>query len=194
MTMISTIRRAGKRWCMCVESGGNVGLRVTTPPQSATFLHRQEACEGDSGFWPPFPIVISATTAKYLAKITSSQHSSATIAYVESIFKRFRVPFWKRSWQQRRNHPGVDRLSSFTQTQRCADGFRFLLGWISPKSAISWVPYPGLPKLLSSATHLVTLHLLNIPHSGYISPEAMVTALSTLTRLEKCCLLDLVPT
>ena len=46
------------------------------------------------------------------------------------------------------------------------------------------IPFPGLPELLLSATHLVDLHLENIPHSGYISPEAMVTALSTLTSLE----------
>jgi hypothetical protein len=46
------------------------------------------------------------------------------------------------------------------------------------------IPFPGLPKLLLSATHLTTLHLCYIPHSGYISPEAMATALSTLTSLE----------
>jgi hypothetical protein len=38
----------------------------------------------------------------------------------------------------------------------------------------------GCARFLSSvedcaATHLVNLHLLNIPSSGYISPEAMVT-------------------
>ena len=44
------------------------------------------------------------------------------------------------------------------------------------------IPFPGLPKLLLSAT-LVTLHLVNIPHSGYISPVMMATALSTLTSL-----------
>ena len=46
------------------------------------------------------------------------------------------------------------------------------------------IPFPGLPTLLLSATHLVGLYLQDIPHSGYISPEAMVTALSMLTRLE----------
>jgi hypothetical protein len=45
------------------------------------------------------------------------------------------------------------------------------------------IPFPGLPKLLSSATDLVSLYLLGVPHSGYISPEAMVTALSTSTNL-----------
>ena len=46
------------------------------------------------------------------------------------------------------------------------------------------IPFPGLPKLLLSATHLVDLHLRRIPHSGYISPDAMVAGLSALTRLE----------
>ena len=46
------------------------------------------------------------------------------------------------------------------------------------------IPFPGIPNLLRSATHLVNLHLLKIPHSGYFSPVAMVTALSVLTRLE----------
>jgi hypothetical protein len=46
------------------------------------------------------------------------------------------------------------------------------------------IPFPGLPKLLLSAPPLVDLCLLDIPHSGYISPEAMVTALSALTSLE----------
>jgi hypothetical protein len=40
------------------------------------------------------------------------------------------------------------------------------------------IPFPGLPKLLLSATHLVQLVLTNIPHSGYFSPEAIVAPLS----------------
>jgi hypothetical protein len=47
------------------------------------------------------------------------------------------------------------------------------------------IPFPGLPTLLLSATHLVDLNLLQIPHAGYFSPEAMVTCLSVLNRLEK---------
>ena len=45
------------------------------------------------------------------------------------------------------------------------------------------IPFSGLPKLLLSATHLDYLILTKIPHSGYFSPEALVTALSTLTSL-----------
>ena len=49
---------------------------------------------------------------------------------------------------------------------------------------LSNVPFPGLPKLLVSATHLVNLDLYEIPRSGYIPPEVMATSLSALTSLE----------
>ena len=47
-----------------------------------------------------------------------------------------------------------------------------------------YVPFPTLPELLSSATNLVRLWYDNIPPSGYISPQEMVTGLSALTCLE----------
>jgi hypothetical protein len=48
------------------------------------------------------------------------------------------------------------------------------------------IPFPTLPRLVLSSNELVNLHLLQIPHSGYISPEAMavcISALNSLTRL-----------
>ena len=45
------------------------------------------------------------------------------------------------------------------------------------------MPFSGLPNLFSSATHLVELQLSKIPHSGYFSPEALLTALSVCTNL-----------
>jgi hypothetical protein len=62
------------------------------------------------------------------------------------------------------------------------------LGGSTPRLRFLWlerIPFPGLPKLLLSTTDLVDLRLWEIPHSGYISPKAMVTCLSALTRLEK---------
>jgi hypothetical protein len=49
---------------------------------------------------------------------------------------------------------------------------------------LNGIPFPGLPKLLLSATHLVSLYLTNIPHSGYIPPEAIVALISVLSSLE----------
>ncbi|KAH9163240.1 hypothetical protein EDB89DRAFT_2234326 [Lactarius sanguifluus] len=46
------------------------------------------------------------------------------------------------------------------------------------------IPFPALPSLLLSASHLVKLELHNIPPAGYISPEAMVASLAALPKLE----------
>ncbi|KAH8999918.1 hypothetical protein EDB86DRAFT_3101529 [Lactarius hatsudake] len=46
------------------------------------------------------------------------------------------------------------------------------------------IPLLAFPKLLSSATDLVNLQLLNIPKTGFVLPDAMVAGLTTLTMLE----------
>jgi len=46
------------------------------------------------------------------------------------------------------------------------------------------ISFPSIPKLLLSANGLVKLSLLDIPDSGYISPDAMATALTVMTELE----------
>jgi F-box-like len=46
------------------------------------------------------------------------------------------------------------------------------------------VAFPALPRLLLSATGLVHLSLLDIPRAGYVSSEAMVECLSSLTALK----------
>jgi F-box-like len=49
---------------------------------------------------------------------------------------------------------------------------------------LSGIPFPALPELLLTTTDLVTLYLLDVPEPGFISPEAMVTVLSPLTKLQ----------
>ena len=77
-------------------------------------------------------------------------------------------------------------LSSFLSTTRVRvlpDSF--LVGSV-PRLRnlyLNRIPFPGLPKLILSATHLVNIQLYHIPHSGYFTPEALVTALSMLTSL-----------
>ena len=46
------------------------------------------------------------------------------------------------------------------------------------------IPFPALPNLLLSATNLVRLSCTINQSSGYIPPQAMVTGLSALTRLQ----------
>jgi hypothetical protein len=49
---------------------------------------------------------------------------------------------------------------------------------------LTYIAVPALPKLLLSSPGLVNLSLYHIPHSGYVSSDAIVDFLSSLTRLE----------
>ena len=62
------------------------------------------------------------------------------------------------------------------------------LGGSAPRLRTLWldgIPFPGLPNLLLSTIHLISLSVVDIPHSGYFSPEAMLSALSALSSLEQ---------
>ena len=64
------------------------------------------------------------------------------------------------------------------------DGF---LGGLAPSLqslGLYSIPFPALPRLLLFSTDLVCLTLWNIPHSGYISAEAIVTGLAVLANLK----------
>jgi len=78
------------------------------------------------------------------------------------------------------------RLISHGKTPPVPDSF---LGGSAPPHLqifeLSGIPFPGLARHLLSATHLVTLELPNIPHSGYVSPEAMSALLSVVSSPEK---------
>ena len=76
-------------------------------------------------------------------------------------------------------------LTAVTETKEFPDTF---LGGSAPRleSFDLWgVAFPALPNLVLSANHFRRLHLRDIPHVGYISPEAMVTFLLPLRNLEK---------
>jgi hypothetical protein len=95
---------------------------------------------------------------------------------LEDILEAMQVPF-----------PELTHLMLFHNGQMAPVSDSFL-GGSAPRLRslqLDQIPYPGLPKLLLSATHLTNLHLERIPHSGYIPPEAMVACLSTLTSLER---------
>jgi hypothetical protein len=46
------------------------------------------------------------------------------------------------------------------------------------------IPFPTFPKYILSSTHIRDLRIFDIPHSGYISPSAMVACLAALPNLE----------
>ena len=141
--------------------------------------------------WPALPLHIQggvsetsldnviAELAEHSDRICKINLDFYTTSQIEKLWTAMQVPF-----------PELTILSlSLGRRLSCdpilPDSF---LGGSAPRLryfALTSIPFPGLPKLLSSATHLGYLTLLNIPHSGYFSPETMATCLSALTSLEE---------
>jgi hypothetical protein len=104
---------------------------------------------------------------------------------LEDIWETMQVPF-----------PELTHLMLIHNGQTVLPLSGSFLGGSAPRLrylSLDGVPYPGLPKLLLSATHLTNFYLFSIPDSGYISPEAMAACLSTLTSLERLILEFLFP-
>ena len=133
--------------------------------------------------WPALPLVIESN-ANNVDNIVALFKCSDRInqillwgRYREDILEAMGVPFPELTYLSLQ-HLRKDE----TETLPLSDSF---LGGSAPRLKylqLANIPFPGLPKLLSSATHLTNLRL-SIPHSGYISPEAMVACLSLLTSL-----------
>ena len=144
--------------------------------------------------WPPFPLVISGIGCRTksvdnivtllehsdrvcqiaLIDISSSHHIEQAFAATQTSFPQLTdLMLWASSSPD--ENP--------TKMPVLSDSF---LGGFAPhlrELSLDRIPFPGLPKLLSSATNLVGLHLFFIPHSGYFPPEEMLDALSTSTNL-----------
>jgi hypothetical protein len=136
--------------------------------------------------WPPLPLLIGGNVSEASVDnvIAELEHSDRIrqinlvlrTPQIEKLWTAMQVPFPELTslhldWSYRH---GPVLPGSFLGGS--APRLRYFL--------LHSIPFPGLPKLLLSSTHLVRLCLVNIPHSGYISPEAMATCLSMLTSLQ----------
>jgi hypothetical protein len=136
--------------------------------------------------WPALPLLIqgSAYLEEGLDNIVAVLERSDRVREID--FSRSNSHLETLSAAMQKPFPELTHLMlSFDGEGVLPDSF---LGGSVPRLQFAFlysIPFPGLPKLLSSATHLVKLNLMDIPHSGYFSPEAMATGLSTLTSLEQ---------
>jgi F-box-like len=138
--------------------------------------------------WPALPLIVEGN-------MTSSSGTDNVNAALGKSNRICKVDLWRlEDWQLGRILAAMQapfpeltelRLWSSDVTPRVIpDSF---LDGSAPRLQIfdlSGIPFPGLPKLLLSATQLVDLNLDDIPHSGYISPEAIVAPLSELSSLK----------
>ena len=141
--------------------------------------------------WPLLPIVIYAhtlSTSTSVGNIVAGLEHNDRVCemYITGVSRSRMENVWAALQQPFPALTRLEFLSQFLYEAAPVVPASFLDGSV-PALQILWLdgtPFPGIPNFLLSATHLVYLSLTNIPHSGYFSPEAMVTALSVLARLE----------
>ena len=142
--------------------------------------------------WPPLPLVIQShgygTDGDFLKenvdniiavlersdRVCQISLKGVPNSHLEDLFAAVQEPFPELRHLWLGSYGGPVIPDSFFG--RSAPRLRYI--WLDG------ISFPGLPMLLLSSTYLVDLRLWNTPHSGYISPGAMATSLSTLTSLQ----------
>jgi F-box-like len=141
--------------------------------------------------WPTFPLVVEndsewSSEDKFDNFIAALEHRDR----VQKITIRdplTRDGLWERiATVMQEPYPELTSLSleSFSGVLPLPN--TFLNGSTSRlQGLLLWaISFPSLPRLLLSTRRLTSLHLINIPNSGYIPPERMATCLSALPMLE----------
>ena len=173
---------SGKWRCVVFDSPRRLNLRLlcsaSTPAREMLTI------------WPPLPIVIreyrhSASNEDNIIaalehpdRVCEVQLKGVPSLLLEKLLPAMQEPF-----------PALTYLWLETKDNTAPVIPVSFLGGFAPDLGTLWltgipIPFPGLRNLLLSTTDLVSLSLYKIPHSGYFSPEAMVTCLSALTRLQ----------
>jgi hypothetical protein len=170
-----------QRWrILAFESPRRLNLRLYCTPETPV--------KDTLDVWPALPLILHGTissssgTDNVIAALGRSNHiCQVNLRYLadpqlEEVLAVMQVPF-----------PELTHLELFSDGKTLPVIPDSFLDGSAPRLQIfelDGIPFPRLPNLLLSATHLVTLYLSNIPHSGYISPEAIVALLSVLSSLE----------
>ena len=140
--------------------------------------------------WPALPFILSGNMSSGTDNIIAALGQSNRVCevdlydlsggwYLESVLEPMHEPFPELT-----NLRLVLYGETRTTPPAIPDSF---LGGSAPRLRdfeLDCIPFPGLPKLLLSTTHLVRLRLADIGRSGFISPEAMVASLSVLSSLD----------
>jgi hypothetical protein len=140
--------------------------------------------------WPrTFPIVIDELRSRLPL---SGAHIIAALEHrdcVSEIYLDTSSTVLKRLYRvMNKPYPVLTHLRLHISYSKSAPVLRdTFLGGSAPRLEylyLSGIPFPALPKLLPFCHDLVNVHLWKIPNTGYVSPEAMATALSALTKLK----------
>jgi hypothetical protein len=187
-----------RRWRHIVlSSPQRLNLRIACTPRTPT----RKLLD----IWPPFPISVSSipwdkTDARCKDNIIAALErrdrvfrinlSSIPSAELDQIVSAMGQPF--PALTHLHVHPDnreLDWIDMEATVTRVPVPLlpNALLGGSAPRLrelSLQSTPYPALPTLVLSATHFHALHLHDVPHAGYISPQAMVTFLLALPNLK----------
>ena len=138
--------------------------------------------------WPPLPISIFALRPEKWVEdniIAALEHndriSEVILSHIPSL------DFQKVLAEMQKPFPALTVLALRGRDETEPVFPASFLGGAAPRLRtliLGCIPFPGLPNLILSASHLVHLRLAGIPDSGHFPFETMVTCLSVLTRLE----------
>ena len=135
--------------------------------------------------WPALPLIIYDTLGIFVDNVVAALEYRDRVCQIHlGISESWQWEEYLAALQQPFPELTYLRLKWNDDAVAVPDSF---LGGFAPRLEVvdlEGIPFPRLPKLLLSASHLVELRLRKIPHSGYFSPDVMAAALSTLTSLE----------
>ena len=164
---------------------------ITTSPQLRLLYTPQTRVRDILDVWPPLPLVIYhfAYDPPGVDNIIAALEHDDRVCQIKLRFlSSLQLEYITDSAAMNRPFPELTDLHLGVVFDKpgpiLPDSF---LGGTAPRLRVLYLedaPFPGLPKLLLSATHLVYLELYQIPPSGYFPPEAMAISLSALTSLE----------
>jgi hypothetical protein len=163
-----------------------------------SFVH-PKSLRGTLDIWPHLPLIIRDFNLEpsSVDNILAALEHNDRVCQIELLnLTSSELEYVTDSAAMRKPFPELTDLQlclnvDYEQVDELEEGtepilFDSFLGGTAPRLRslfLDDVPFPGLLKLLLSATHLVDLSLYDIPRSGYIPPEVMATCLSALTNL-----------
>ena len=169
------------RWRSIIFASPNyLDLKLVCRPRTRVEL---------TGIWPPLPIIISNAFGDRFSEDYDFDAAIVHPSRVREISLSLTRPQLQRLIPaMQEQFPALIHLLLYSpykgDSLALPDGF---LGGSAPRLQSLWlghIPFPALPKFLLSATDLVYLTLFQMPHSGYISPEAIVTGLAVMASLK----------
>ena len=192
-----TLLHVCRRWRhIILGSPRHLDLRI--------FCHPRTPMRKLPDFWPPIPISVSClpwpgadagckdniiAALEHRDRVFEINLSFAPGDQLEQIASTMDEPFpvlTRLRVQPRDMDSDIDMDMDMTQDALLALPNAFLGGSapLLQEITLHGTAFPALPNLVLSASHFHTLHLYDVPHAGYISPQTMVTFLLALPNLK----------